>query len=400
MSTKPLMVKIFHGLFLSFLTFSVTHGIYKRNAITNPDKLWPGGTVPYTFHSEIDAYRRVHMMAGMKQVMLSVYTDTGPCVLFVPRTNESDFVEISFVDEGEAPAAHVGRIGGPQSIIIPREVTQDGIVQELMFALGIYPEVKRADRDELLEIDYNNINKSYVESFDIANDTGTFSLPFDYETVAMYGPYFGAIDERIPTLTTKYEGFTIGQTVSLSNGDVSLVQHIYNCVIDSSHRIDILGPLIMECHFHFDLCEFTQEGDFEWELGSGPSSTLGTGPLADHSSGSGNYALAKAENHHSQIARLTTEPFPAGEYCFVTWLFMYGSDVGVLRVIQTNDNGDKTLFDIEQSSPRNMWYHASGTVSSESPVTIKIEAFMGQGDVGDIAIDDIYIYSGQCIDWY
>lgn len=375
-------------------------GQYRRNAITDPARLWPNGVVPYTFHPGIDAYRKVHVLAGMKQVMLSTYTSSGECILFVPRTSEDDYIEIQFSDNGGAP---VGRTGGKQIVEIVPKVTQDVIAQVLMFVLGVYPEVSRADRDNVLEIVQDNINASMAHSFEIHDGTDTFQQAFDYDTVVMYLPYHAAIDPSMPTIKTKYDGFTIGQTLALSTSDVNLVQHIYNCKLDASHRVDILGPLVFECHFHIDMCQFTQDeyDDFDWALFQGPSGTPGTGPSADHSSGSGQYAMAEFRGNYNQVARLNTPTLPAGVYCFVTWLYVYGEDIGELKIIQSNAEGDKLLISIKEATPRNMWYHGSATVdSSNGPVTISIEAVMGNGDLGDIAIDDVYIYKGKCIDWY
>lgn len=388
--------------FLLLLTSSATLALYRRNAITDPARLWADGTVPYTFHSGIDAYRRVHVLAGMKQVMSSTYSGENPCVQFVPRTTEADYIEIQFAGEEETSGAHVGRGGGKQIVTIPRHVTQDTIVLSLMFVLGIYTQIERADRDNFVEIDMSNIQASFLRSFGIEDGTDSFEQPFDYNSVVMYMPYFGAINTSLPTIKTIDEGFTIGQAVSMSNNDVNLVQHIYNCPLDSSHRVDVLGSLVLECHFHLDMCGFTQDDTehFDWQLMQGSSYTSGTGPFADHSSGSGYYALASAQDHYNHVARLNGPTLPAGVYCVVLWLYAYGDDVGTLQVIQSNSDGAKSLITVEGSTVYDHWYHGSATVDSEeSEVNIIIEAQMGRGDLGDFAIDDVYIYKGKCIDW-
>lgn len=380
--------------------YGFAKALYIRNAVTDPARLWPNGRVPYVFHSGIDAYRKVHLLAGMKQVMLSTYADGNPCITFVPRTNEADYVLFQFVDSG-VPNSKIGRAGGEQTVSIKRTVTQSNIAQALMFLLGVFPEVSRPDRDNFLNVNTANIDPANMKNFLVRNSTDTFFQPFDYETVAMYNPYFEAINKSIPTITTKYPGYTIGQGISLSNGDINLLQHAYKCPLDASHRVDILGPLLFECHFHEDICQLTQDAtdNFDWQLQSG-STTPGTGPYADHSSGTGNYAVAQAAGHSSQIAKLAFPTLPAGTYCVVVWIHAFGPDVGQLRVIQTNSDGDKTIFGVS-AQPVNQWYHGSGTViSPNSPVTINIEAFMGSGTQGDIALDDVYIYNGKCIDWY
>lgn len=375
--------------------------LYSRNAVTNPARLWPNGKIPYTFHGQIDAYRKVHMLAAMKQVMLSTFSNETPCISFVPRTSEADYIEIQFAGLGGS-GSNVGRTGGKQTLSVSSSPTHDELVRGLMFIIGVHPEVARPDRDNILEIVTSNIDSAFLGSFRIEQDTDTFRQPFDYDTVVMYGPYSFAIDPSTPSIKTKYDGFTIGQSISMSSGDVTLVQHVYKCSLDSSHRVDVLGPLQFECHFHFDLCQFKQDtqDDFDWVLREGPTATTGTGPNADHSSGSGSYGLAIASGHHNQVARLTTPNLPAGTYCFVLWLHAYGNDVGQLRVLQRTVDGEKTLMGVSKT-PVNQWYHGSATVTSpHSQVSVILEAHIGNGDMGDIAVDDIYIYNGKCIDWY
>lgn len=388
---------IARALLLVVLSTSVVKGTFRRNAITDPDLLWTDGVIPYKFHPHIDAYRRVHIMSAMKQIMTSTYSGGNPCIMFVPRTTESDYIQIEFAGEDVATGAQVGNNGGQQSVLMDKKTTQDDIIKTLMFTIGIHPEISRTDRDTYLEIIDSNIDASFKNSFQIETETDTFFQPFDYDTVMMYFPYTGAINKTLPTIKTKFDGHTIGQTVSLSSDDAKLVQHAYGCSLDSSHTVNILGSLVLECHFHVDLCDFTQDGDFDWQLNDGASS--GSGPLADHSSGTGYYALAVSEDHYSQIARLNTRELPSGIYCVAIWLFIYGDDVGSLRVIQTNSDGDTTLISIQAATSIRQWYHGSATVDSDTPVTVSIEAFMGQGDLGDIALDDIYIYKGKCIDW-
>lgn len=375
--------------------------LFSRNAITNPARLWPSGKIPYTFHGQIDAYRKVHMLAAMKQIMLSTFSNETPCITFVPRTSESDYIEIQFAGLGNSGSS-IGRVGGKQPLSVSSSPTHDELVRGLMFVIGVHPEVARPDRDNILDIVTSNVDPAFLGNFRIEPDTDSFRQPFDYDTVVMYGPYAFAIDPSKPTIKTKYDGFTIGQSVSMSSGDVTLIQHVYKCAIDSSHRVDVLGPLLFECHFHVDLCQFKQDtqDNFDWILREGATSAIGTGPSADHSSGTGSYGLAVASGHHNQVARLITPNLPAGTYCFVLWLHAYGSDIGSLRVLQRTVDGDKAIIGVTQT-PVNQWYHSSATVTSpHSQVSVIIEANIGNGDKGDIAIDDIYIYSGKCIDWY
>ena len=393
--------------FLAIITILVSSillteaGYIRRNAVSDPSRKWPQGVVPYTFHPGVDAYRRVHVMAAMKQLSLSVYSTEEPCISFVPRTKETDFIEFQFSTlPGGGGGAVVGRAGGNQTVHIEMDITQSNIVQSLMFILGIYPEVSRLDRDNVITIDTSNIPANDQHNFAKEPNTDVFRQAFDYDTIVMYGPYQAAINRTVPTIKAKYEGFTFGQAVSLSFEDARLVQHVYGCPLDASYRIDLLGQKLVECHFHFDFCNLQQDNqdDFDWFLKQG-SDTAGTGPAADYSSGSGTYAVAQARNHFGMKARLLSPSLSAGDYCFVMFVFMYGQDMGEMNGYIRDSNGNKKIITVRvQQKPQ--WYHALVNLSSKNSFQFVLEAVIGNGELGDIAIDDIYIYNGKCIDWY
>ncbi|KAH3876793.1 meprin A subunit beta-like [Dreissena polymorpha] len=373
---------------------------YRRNGVSDPDRLWPNGIIPYVFDEEIDAYRKVHVLAGMKQIMLSTFSNHKQCIYFVPRTTEADYIHIQFSGK-DSGTSQVGRAHGQQFITIHKDITQDSIVMALMVSIGVFPALARADRDSYLTINLSNVDPAEQKNFNIPPNTNTFNLPFDYQSSVMYLPYFSAVDKSVPTITTKAGGFTIGQTVSMSIGDVKLIQSMYHCAVDTTHRVDLLGPFAFECHFHQDFCQFTQDttDNFDWAIQTGPSSTPGTGPKADHSSGSGSYALVQSINHHGQTAKLITPTMPAGTYCIAIWVYAFGADVGALS-LTLREGGNEATIQAVTVQPVSQWYHTNGAFQSAGNAVVVIEATMGNGDQGDIAIDDVYIYKGRCIDWY
>jgi len=51
----------------------------------------------------------------------------------------------------------------------------------------------------------------------------------------------------------------------------------------------LAGPQTISCNFDIDICgwsQVTKTDDFDWTVNSGPTSTTGTGPSKDHTSGS------------------------------------------------------------------------------------------------------------------
>lgn len=373
--------------------------VVRRQAYTNPDSLWPNGVIPYIFHPQVEAFKKIHLLAAMKQLMISTFSNGQPCLTFVPRTNETDYVEIKVDPAGYT--TYYGRISGKQTLSIGQEINHSFVLRHMMHLLGIFSGVSRQDRDKYLEVVSSNIGSNYAIDFIIQPNTYDFQLPFDFNSVILRDPYAFATDRSMPTTRAKVEGQFFGEAVSLSPGDVMMIQHTYNCHVDTSHNIDLFGPLIFECHFHENLCSFVNDNtnDFDWVFRKGPGIN-GTGPRADQSSGSGGYALAVSRGHFNQSSRLVIPELPSGVYCYSMGYYMNRKDIDTLTVKQKNAKGTTTLLTITEPWGKG-WNRYRATVNSQkSPVTLTVEAAMGNGDFGDIAIDDVVVYNGKCIDWF
>lgn len=88
------------------------------------------------------------------------------CITFKPRTNEKDYVH--FFYGGNGCNSNVGRTGGKQNInLAPGSggeldcaTTVDVVQHEVMHALGFYHEFTRPDRDDYVNIIFDNVKES------------------------------------------------------------------------------------------------------------------------------------------------------------------------------------------------------------------------------------------------
>ena len=113
-------------------------------------KRWPDGKIPYVMEDKFTEDERAAIARGI--MLLQERT----CIRFEPRDNtEEDYV---LIRRGPGCAAHVGRIGGQQWIILG-----DGcfgietVTHELMHSVGFIHEQSRPDRDDHVEIVWDNI---------------------------------------------------------------------------------------------------------------------------------------------------------------------------------------------------------------------------------------------------
>ena len=374
----------------------------KRNVLTDANYVWLDGRVPFVFDTNMPAFTKLEILAAMQEIEMSTYSGGKHCIMYVPRSSENDYVHISWTS-GSQGSASIGRFGGRQDMTVDSTSTRghDDNLFELLVTLGLVPEIMRQDRDDYIEI--NITNAASTEPFRILTGEGssTFGQPFDYDSLLLETPYVYAKDQAYPVTSAIEDGHVLGQSISLSRGDVNLLQNAYKCALDSSNVVNILGDMVLSCHFHNDLCTLQQDAndDFDWTVESGPTAVDGTGPNADYSSGSGKFALAKASSHNDMVARLNSPLISAGQYCLRVQIHMYGKDAGKFRI--TMDAVGNTLEVIHQSGPlpSNNWFYLYSTVKSRVDFTLNFEVTIGEGDQGDIAMDDLYLYNGECIEW-
>ncbi|KAH3876794.1 MAM and LDL-receptor class A domain-containing protein 1-like [Dreissena polymorpha] len=374
-----------------------------RNVITSPSALWTNGKIPFEFDPALPAFAIVEMLAAMQEIEMSVYSGGKPCIMFVPKTNEHDYVHISFTD-GPRGSANIGRAGGRQDTVINQISSRghDDNLKILLMVIGLIPEVMRSDRNTYINIDLGNAVSTDPFRILTGQGTSTFGQSFDFESLLLEGPYTYARNSAFPVTSAKVAGKVMGQSVSLSPGDANLVQHAYNCPVDATNVVDLLGQLPVKCNFHTDICNFVQDttDNFDWIVQTGPTTTAGTGPAADFSSGSGKFVLAEARNHHNQVARLLTPTLGAGQYCLRAQMHAFGPDVGSIRMsVKASGGVDVTINNQQGPLPSNDWFHIYLTLDSKVDFQVQFEVTMGNGDQGDIALDDIYMYYGQCIQW-
>ncbi|BFZ04222.1 hypothetical protein BsWGS_07261 [Bradybaena similaris] len=155
-----------------------------------------------------------------------------------------------------------------------------------------------------------------------------------------------------------------------------------------------LGPL--DCTFERDMCSWTQSTSdvFDWQRQATRDPTTSSGPTADHS-GTGFFAFidSSAPRRLSDNAILNS-PSTFGQNCIVFWYYMWGDHINKLNVYR-GPNKLQLLW-TRQGTQGNKWLQANIFISSSYAYQIQIEAVVGTGAGGDIAIDDISAVSGKC----
>lgn len=102
-----------------------------------------------------------------------------------------------------------------------------------MHSLGVAHEHLRVDRDKHLQIQWDNINPQYFDYFAIGDPLAftSYGVPFDFESIMMYGPFTGAVDPDRPSIRPLNDDGSkfakMGQRKQLSRADIQLLNRMY-----------------------------------------------------------------------------------------------------------------------------------------------------------------------------
>ncbi|XP_022241326.1 astacin-like metalloprotease toxin 1 [Limulus polyphemus] len=197
-----------------------------RNAIVDDTLLWPGGVVYYELGSSVESIRD-YILDGIRDY------HEKTCLKFKERTPDvKDYVRIEWYD---GCWSMVGRQGGKQELSLGSGCHWRGlVVHELGHAIGFWHEQNRADRDDYIEIFWDNIIEGLEYAFDKLQpwENNYLNEEFDYESVMLYGETAFSKDGVSQTVKPKKPGVVIGlvwKKPGLSASDIRRVNRLYEC---------------------------------------------------------------------------------------------------------------------------------------------------------------------------
>uniref|UniRef100_A0A0N5AZI6 Metalloendopeptidase n=1 Tax=Syphacia muris TaxID=451379 RepID=A0A0N5AZI6_9BILA len=204
----------------------------KRNGIKRPTKLWPHGRIPYTISSHYTRHERALLARAVKE-----YHDKT-CIRFVPRTaDEKDYLFIGKVD---GCFSEVGKTSGVQILSLDNGCLEYAtVIHEMMHVVGFYHEHERWDRDQYIDIIWQNIDKAALDQFgkvDLSK-TSYYGQPYDYKSILHYDS-LAFSKNGYPTMLPKQRGYasTIGNAKDFSEIDLAKINRMYGC--PASNRLN------------------------------------------------------------------------------------------------------------------------------------------------------------------
>ncbi|NXD55754.1 MEP1A protein, partial [Corvus moneduloides] len=218
----------------------------QRNALRSETYRWKF-PIPYILGDDLDLNAKGVILQAFEMFRLK------SCVDFKPYEGERTYI---FFSKQDGCWSMVGDLQTGQNLSIGSGCDYRAIVEhEILHALGFYHEQSRMDRDDYVNIWWDEIIAGKEHNFVKYNDSYITDLntPYDYESLMHYEPLSFNKNESVPTITAKIPAFDdiIGQRLDLSAIDLERLNRMYNCT--STHTF------LDQCSFEFEnICGMIQ----------------------------------------------------------------------------------------------------------------------------------------------
>lgn len=188
-----------------------------------PNRVWPGGVVPYVINSALPDKSRI------TSAIDHFHSRTN--LQFVLRTSETNYIE--FVT-GDGCSSFVGRRGGRQTVDLHSNCRVGETIHEIGHAVGLWHEQSRHDRDRYIVIYKQNIEPGEEYNFEKYPDgDGADHGTYDYNSIMHYPSWafnrcgYTQAGTICDTIRKVGQEVITGQRNGLSDGDIAALAMLY-----------------------------------------------------------------------------------------------------------------------------------------------------------------------------
>lgn len=195
-----------------------TEGIMSAVVVSDLSRMWPKGRIPFEL---IPAGSPISQLVTRATATFEELTP----VRFVPRSsNDTDFIAF---EVSSYCSSRVGRGSGRQVVRISVDASLGNVIHELCHAAGLWHEQSREDRDQFVDIRWQNVTEGYEHNFRQQIADGDDVGPYDFDSIMHY-PAIAFSRNGEATIIAKVGGVQFGQRDHLSQGDIDALTALYS----------------------------------------------------------------------------------------------------------------------------------------------------------------------------
>lgn len=192
------------------------------SAIVNTTAIWPYGLIYYSFGAEFTNDEKNIIKNAINRII------NVTCLTFL-EIEKNVITDYILFRKLYGCYSFIGRQGGEQILSIGEGCLIEGIIiHEMLHSLGFWHEQSRYDRDDHVEIRWNNIYPDKEKNFQkyTQREIQHLNVPYDYSSIMHYNAHAFSRDGISPTIITK-TGASIGQREKLSTFDILKLNRLY-----------------------------------------------------------------------------------------------------------------------------------------------------------------------------
>ncbi len=181
-------------------------------------RIWPTNEIPFFIQADLP---------NQERVIEALRMFSGTRIRFVPYASQAD--AIVFERKEGVCKSYVGYIGGLQKIYLSDKCGATEVAHEIMHSLGFVHEQNRSDRDQFIQIFWDNIDpqeKINFEKFSEFAMKASGAASFDFESIMMYPDNMFSQNHNL-TMKPIVEGQKIEPSETLSAKDIERLNKIY-----------------------------------------------------------------------------------------------------------------------------------------------------------------------------